>query len=109
LGQDFGQKLKRPELHPEANAEIGEALAHYRQEAPVYVVDDLDAKIESALTEIASHPERYSHWEGTPARKYVLPRFPYVIFYLNRTDGVQIVALAHTSRSPGYWKSRIAG
>jgi hypothetical protein len=37
-----------------------------------------------------------------------LDRFPYLILYLDYPDRIRILALAHTSRRPGYWKTRIA-
>jgi len=34
-------------------------------------------------------------------------RFPYVLIFGDRTDGVtMIIAVAHTSRRPGYWRRR---
>ena len=42
-------------------------------------------------------------------RKARLPRFPYHLIYWFDTDSdsVHILALAHTSRKPGYWKDRL--
>jgi hypothetical protein len=34
-------------------------------------------------------------------------RFPYAIFFEPRSDEIVIVAIMHTSRSPGYWRSRV--
>jgi hypothetical protein len=40
-------------------------------------------------------------------RRFLLHRFPYLLIYREREDGViQILAVAHTSRRPGYWKER---
>ncbi len=100
--------MKRPDLHPEADAEIGGALAHYRYNAPAHIAEDLDSRIEAAIQEIASHPKRYPFWQRTVARRYVLSRFPYVVFYREGPKNTLILAFAHTSRRPGYWKSRIA-
>jgi plasmid stabilization system protein ParE len=38
----------------------------------------------------------------------VIGRYPYVIFYEDEPERVHILAVAHTSRRPGYWKTRIA-
>ena len=100
--------MKRPDLHPEAEFEIGEALAYYRNNAPADIADDLDARIESALVDIGGHPGRYPFWERTVARRYILSRFPYVVFYRERPGNTLILAFAHTSRRPGCWKTRIA-
>ena len=100
--------MKRPDLHPEAEFEIGEALTYYRYNAPAEIADALDALIESGLVDIGGHPRRYPFWERTVARRYILSRFPYVVFYRERPDNTLILAFAHTSRRPGYWKTRIA-
>ena len=43
---------------------------------------------------------------STTHRRFVMDGFPYAVFY--RIDGpeVAIVAVAHTSRRPGYWLNR---
>lgn len=40
------------------------------------------------------------------ARRVPLRRFPYFVVYRERADSIELVALAHMSRRPGYWKSR---
>ncbi len=49
---------------------------------------------------------------GTPlsadrkTRRLLLPRFPYQIVYRIRPGEIVVVAIAHSRRRPGYWKSR---
>ena len=40
------------------------------------------------------------------ARRVLLRRFPYSIVFYERKDEIVIVAFAHSSRRPGYWRSR---
>jgi toxin ParE1/3/4 len=40
------------------------------------------------------------------ARRVPLRRFPYFVIYRERNAEIQIVAFAHTSRKPGYWRHR---
>jgi plasmid stabilization system protein ParE len=40
-------------------------------------------------------------------RRYKMNRFPYKIFYDNRTLPIKIIAVIHTSRSSGYIKRRL--
>ena len=43
---------------------------------------------------------------GYEVRRVPLRRFPYFVIYRERGDDIQIVAFAHTSRKPGYWRHR---
>jgi hypothetical protein len=40
-------------------------------------------------------------------RKYHLTRFPFTLFYYEQPDFIWILAIAHDSRKPGYWMTRI--
>lgn len=42
----------------------------------------------------------------TEPRRFILQRFPFSIVYLDDPDLVTIIAVAHSKRKPGYWKSR---
>ena len=39
-------------------------------------------------------------------RRRLLRRFPYVIVYVELVTEIRILALAHASREPGYWRER---
>lgn len=64
------------------------------------------AAIFEAVERIAAHPKLPSpivaHF------RYVRPRrFPYVIIYEVRSDGIPfVIAVAHVSRRPSYWRKR---
>ncbi|WP_417738002.1 type II toxin-antitoxin system RelE/ParE family toxin [Rosistilla oblonga] len=36
-----------------------------------------------------------------------MKRFPYVIVYRVATDRIEILAVAHGRRKPGFWKERL--
>jgi toxin ParE1/3/4 len=40
-------------------------------------------------------------------RKFILTRFPFTLYYSITADVLRIEAVAHQSRRPGYWKSRV--
>jgi plasmid stabilization system protein ParE len=40
------------------------------------------------------------------ARRFVLRKYPYVLIYRIADRGVEIVAVAHRRRRPGYWSRR---
>jgi plasmid stabilization system protein ParE len=48
---------------------------------------------------------------GSPAskstRRVFVKDFPFAVVYRPTTDGITVFALAHHSRCPGYWQSRV--
>jgi hypothetical protein len=53
-------------------------------------------------------PQRWAAGPHSTSR-FLLRKFPFTLIYRERPSGViQIVAVAHTSRKPGYWKHRLA-
>ncbi len=56
----------------------------------------------------ASTPLRWPNWElDARYRRIVLRRSPYLLFHELRTDCIELVAVAHARREPGYWLDRI--
>jgi len=92
-----------------ARREISDAFLHYKNSDDPALAQDFQRKLRGAFQELRQHPQRYSRWRGTYVRKYTLKRFPYLIFYIDYPDHIRILAIAHTSRRPGYWRARIAG
>jgi hypothetical protein len=58
-----------------------------------------------AREEIRAFPEFWKE-VGQGYRRKLIERYPFGIIYPIVGDEIQIVALAHTSRKPGYWKGR---
>jgi len=44
---------------------------------------------------------------GGKVRRVALRHFPFFVIYRERGGSLQIVALAHTSRKPSYWRPRL--
>lgn len=94
--------MPRPalELHPEAVAEARAAREWYAdlsQAAANRFIAELDHAIERILDSPSLWPA-YVH--GT--RQYTLHRFPYLVVYRQTSTAVQVVAVAHVRRKPGY-------
>ena len=52
------------------------------------------------------HPRSWTPYlHGT--RYFKLDAFPYALVYIERSDKVIGVAVAHLRRRPGYWRSRL--
>jgi hypothetical protein len=71
------------------------------------------ADVARALDVIAESPFTWPRWPGVPAsinaRRFVLSAFPFAVAYLPQPDRdrVVVLAVAHTSRRPGYWLERL--
>jgi hypothetical protein len=62
--------------------------------------------VDRILETIASQPERYG-WFDDDFREAGLLRFPYSVVYRVEASGdVLVMAVAHASREPGYWQGR---
>ena len=95
----------RVKLHPEARAELREAKRWYRDRSPLAALA-FAQMIEAAVTAIADGPLRFPVGEND-TREYIFPRrFPYIVVYRVRMHDIVIVAIAHQSREPGYWRYR---
>ena len=59
------------------------------------------------IERIQAHPEIGAPRSGRlPTRHFRVQGFPYKIAYRLREHNIHVVALAHTSRRPGYWMDR---
>jgi toxin ParE1/3/4 len=94
------------EFHQEATAEYDAAFDWYLERSPDAALK-FDAEVDRALAQIILAPQR---WAAGPhsTRRFLLRQFPITLIYRERPSGeIQILAVAHTSRRPGYWKQRL--
>ena len=64
------------------------------------------SEIDCIAQQISENPERFPAFEhGT--RRMLFRRFPYSIVFRETAAGVEIVAVAHGHRVPGYWRYRV--
>lgn len=68
--------------------------------------EGFEAEFARALEVISANPDRYPLCDDRH-RFYLMKRYPFQIIHRKITDEhVLIVAVAHTSRRPGYWAER---
>jgi toxin ParE1/3/4 len=95
---------------PAAEAEAGDAAVGL-ENARRGIGFDFSRAYDEALAEIAADPRRYPPAEDAPegmdVRYYYLARFHYRIVYALLPGEILVVAVAHTSRRPGYWLTRL--
>jgi len=93
------------ELHPEAIAEANGARMWYAERSSI-AADAFMVELDDAIESICNRPDRwpiYSH--GT--RRYLMKRFPFLVVYRVTDDKLQVIAVAHGKRKPGYWRRRL--
>jgi len=94
----------------EAAEEAAGAAAWYEVERPGLGVDFFDA-IEAAIDLIEQDILPLLPMTGEAgiegAKRIILRRFPYDIVTIDKHDEVLVIAVAHHSRKPGYWRDRV--
>ncbi|MBI3933914.1 MAG: type II toxin-antitoxin system RelE/ParE family toxin [Acidobacteria bacterium] len=92
------------EFHPEAIAEAHAAAEWYRQRS-AGAADRFLEELDRAVEMIAGAPLRWLDYRhGT--RRFLLRRFPFSVVYREAGGTLQVIAVAHARRKPGYWKVR---
>lgn len=95
--------MTRVRLHPLADAELLLATDWYlarSQTAAARFVREM----ERAMQRIAEAPDRYP-LTRFGRRRFVLLNFPFDVIY-RIDDDIEIIAVAHHARRPGYWRFR---
>jgi hypothetical protein len=98
-----------PRVLTEAEAELAGAMLYYEGCREGLGAEFLALVTETVLA-IGDEPLRYPRYEGKQLkrefRRAKVDRFPYIVVYEVRANETLIVAVAHTSREPGYWEHR---
>ena len=91
--------------HPLADAELADGAAYYAGEGDIELAERFIAEFEKSIRLLRDHPSVGSVWRGK-FRRLPIRRFPYSIVYCRRGEALHIIAVAHQSRRPGYWRRR---
>lgn len=94
---------KPVEFHPEALEEAEAAICWYRERS-----DPAAAGFKQELERAVAVAEAPQRWPAGVAgtRRFVLRRYPVCLVCRERPSSVQIIAVAHGRRRPGYWRDR---
>ncbi|HEY2710196.1 MAG TPA: type II toxin-antitoxin system RelE/ParE family toxin [Caulobacteraceae bacterium] len=100
--------MKPVVLREQARRDVDEAANYYAREAGARVALRFVDAVEQAFRAITTHPAagspRYAHELGFPGlRSRMAPRFPYLIFYLEREDYVDVWRVLHAHRDIPAW------
>jgi len=97
--------MKPVQVHPEAEAEADRAFEWYWTQSESAALR-FDAELRDAYKTLRRSPRMCAPYQhGT--RRVMLDKFPYFVVFRELLRKIQIVAVAHAKRSPGYWAKRL--
>jgi plasmid stabilization system protein ParE len=93
------------EFRPEASAEVECVTGDYEAHTPGLGAR-FRAEVETACAAIVQHPLL---WRMRPGgyRRVNLPGFSYYIAFVVEEQSLLVLAVAHSSRNPNYFRSRL--
>jgi len=97
--------LKPVLIQAAARQELHDSTAWYREKNP-RVADRFVTEVYKTLEQIEKLPamgKRIPHVIGS-ARRLPVARFPYYVVFEEFADRVEVLAIAHNRRRPGYWR-----
>ena len=92
-------------LSDEAEVDFDKSYEFYYEDSPK-VADIFFKRINLGFENIKQNPKSFpvAHKD---VRKYVIKKFPFVIYYQIVDTVIQVIAIFHTSRNPEIWNERI--
>ncbi|HAF56211.1 MAG TPA: plasmid stabilization protein [Thauera sp.] len=101
-------KFKPAVPREQANQDVDHAIAYYLEEASSSVALGFIDALERAYAHIARHPgtgsTRYGHELDLPGlRAWALSSYPYLVFYIERPDHIDIWRVLHGQRDIPAW------
>ncbi|HEX4418938.1 MAG TPA: type II toxin-antitoxin system RelE/ParE family toxin [Kofleriaceae bacterium] len=99
-------------LDVEAAEELDDAGRWYEARRANLGIEFLLA-VRDAFARIEADPQAWPLARQVPARlqsrvrSCLLRRFPYAVVYVELDHEIRVLALAHGSREPGYWRHRL--
>ena len=92
-------------FHPEAEQDLREAAEYYKERASTALSQALFTEFEHSIQLLMQHPLL-----GAPKlhgkRRLVMKHFPYSVIYEVAEKEIRVMAVAHHSRRPGFWRKR---
>jgi plasmid stabilization system protein ParE len=97
--------LKPFHFHPAADIEIDAAYAWYLEES-LQAAKGFSEELYPAVNRVQAMPQLYPRYlYGT--QRLVLHKYPFSVVFRELQDEIQIIAVAHAKRRPGYWQKRL--
>jgi toxin ParE1/3/4 len=95
------------QFHPAAASEHLNSIAFYESRLAGLGADYI-AEFEAAMVRVCAMPKSFPLDSPPDIRRIVMQRFPFNVLYREAGNTVQVLAVAHYRRRPGYWLGRVA-
>lgn len=92
-------------ISPPALTELKEA-AEYYETSRAGLAEEFNGEFGRTLRRIKIAPKSGSLYDEN-VRYQMLHRFPYSVYYTEKSNEIVIVAVSHQHRKPGYWLGRV--
>ena len=92
-------------LHSGAKKDFDDAVRHYAAIRPE-LAERFINEVNAGFDKIIQEPTRW-RVVGGDVRRVLTRVFPFSLLYIIEGEIAYIVAVAHNSREPGYWVSRL--
>jgi len=97
--------LKSIQIEPEAALDSKRAAGWYESQR-LGLGTEFILELDAAFERAAGDPEAYEKIYKT-ARRTLLRRFPYAVYFTYSSSVVRVLAVLHQSAGPDAWKTRI--
>jgi len=102
--------VRRARYHPAARDELRGAIKYDETDRPGRGIE-LEEAVRRVVRRIQLLPQSAPRWpriEGPhEIRRAKVKHHPYLVVYAVLPDQLVVLAIAHTSMKPGYWRERI--
>ncbi len=92
------------EISDEVENDFDKSYEYYSEENPK-VADSFYKQINLSLENLKQHPVSFPVAYKN-VRKFVVKKFPFVIYYQLIDSVIRVIAIFHTSRNPEIWNDR---
>lgn len=92
------------EFHPAARGELIQSAQYYQAQSPG-LGRRFALAVRNAVLRLQEFPFLYPALEDD-IRRCRVHRFPYGVVYRAKPERIEVLAVIHLHRQPGYWKSR---
>lgn len=92
-------------FRPAARQKLLEAVKWYLADGGPAVAEKFESTVERAIRVLQFMP-LLGKQDYPSARTWPMTRFPYTLVYRVSDGEITVLAVAHQSREPGYWRGR---